>query len=446
MEQQAKEKLIVENCHGAFKQRFGPDAELKPKQLEVLEYLASGENVFASLPTGYGKSLCYWLPAAAWKKKVWVISPLIALIEDQAMKCAEFGLRGIGLHSGLQKNEKAKREADLLEGHWDILFLSPERFLYWIQSGFCQTLLANGQGADLITVDEMHLMDDWREFRTSYAEIVAPLKAMLSEGVQFLGLSATFALSRRQYWLDLLAPKCMQVDTPLGRENLSLQILPLEDGRLRWLYLQMALQDIPYGKSVIIYCSTKKECDELSRWLGSSGLLSATYHSETPSLFREHRLNGFREGKLRIICATSAFGMGVDYGGVERVIHFSLPYDLISYWQEAGRAGRDGDSAFAIAFFRRSEISRLRNLSGMARDGYIKLWQAWVKNDCRKKQIGIELGFPESESCGCCSHCWKKNKAAPKWLQRLLQCQDPPWWLEKSAAPELWLKEKISQL
>lgn len=414
----------------------------RPLQREALALLAAGENLFASLPTGYGKSLCYWAPAAAWAWKVWVVSPLVSLIQDQALSCAALGLSVVSWHGGISAEEKRGLEEKMRAGGYEICFLSPERLLHWWKSGFVEELEAKGEGPDLIALDEMHCFEEWRGFREGYREAFAPIRRLSERGVRVLGLSASLSRAQSDAWMAEVCASHRFLAAPLGRENLFLAVRALDSEQERWFWLAAAVSGIGEGDCALVYCSTREECDEASRWLRSAGFPASAYHAGLPAALRAARSRGFRAGALPILCATTAFGMGVDYPRVRRVIHFSLPHSLEAYWQEAGRAGRDGAPAFALALWRRSEIIRARGMSAEEKEKYFSLWRAWGSGICRKRVVGERLGMVE-EDCGRCDRCAGEENFFREWPNAAAFRASEPWWVQPEARLTEWSKRKI---
>ena len=421
-------QMLESASESAMKKKLG---SLKPKQREVLESLACRKNTFAALPTGYGKSLCAWMPAAAWGWKVWVISPLVSLIADQALACETFGLDVIAWRGGLPREERRRLEVKMASGRWQICFLSPERLVHWFQSGFFADAREFGFDPDLLVLDEMHCLEEWRAFRSSYQSLNSPMQDLLVGGSLFLGLSASLSISESKAWMQEICGTYTQVLAPLGRENLFLGVLPMEHEHERWLFLVSCLRELEFPKSALVYCATREEADETSRWLRSMGMDAVAFHAGLSGAERNSRVWAFRTGLLRIVCATSAFGMGIDYPHVDRVIHFSMPRDLESYWQEVGRAGRSGERAEGIAFWRRSEIVRAR--LGKASEGarFLALWDAWSRRDCRKMEIAKKLGLVQ-EPCGNCDACGGQS--------RILEASSQAWWTKFPKDLREWLR------
>lgn len=408
---------------------------LRPKQAEVLRCLAAGRNVFAGLPTGYGKSLCFWLPASAWGWRVWVVSPLISLIEDQALACERAGLKAIAWSGRMSRERRQALEARMEEGGWQLCFLAPERLSAWERSGFLARLRALGLGPELLVLDEMHCLEEWRAFRPAYGELFGHVRRNGEGGGLLLGLSASMGERESEAWMAELCEEHERVEAGLGRENLVLRVVAIEEEEARWLLLLEALSGLRAPATALVYCSTREECDDLARWLRSAGFEAVPYHAGLPAAEKSARSAAFRAGRLRVVCATSAFGMGVDYPHVSLVVHFSMPRDLESYWQEVGRAGRGGEAARAVAFWRRSEIFRIRGMEPEERARFLALWRAWLAGTCRRRAVAERLGLPgaASEACGRCDSCFPGGPGA----------LPAAWWTQAAAAPLEWLEEAL---
>lgn len=417
-----------------------PASRLKPQQSEVIHALAQGKNVFASLPTGYGKSLCYWLPAAAWAWRVWVVCPLISLMEDQVAACERAGVKALALHAGSPASDRARLRA----GDWQVLLISPERLAAWAAGGMISELELSGLRPHLIALDEMHCFEDWRKFRTGYSSAFAPLRNWVDSGSLLLGLSASFSRAESEAWMREFCESHQRIEAPLTRNNLSLCVLPLEEDHWRWLFLTAFLRDLHAPESALVYCSSRQEADEVGQWLCSAGYDAVSYHAGIPAVVRRERSRAFRAGRTRIVCATSAFGMGIDYPHVGRVLHFSLPYDLESYWQEVGRAGRSGAEAAALALWKKSDIQRLRGMEAEAKEKFGLLWNAWLGGSCRMRAVAQRLGMDEPE-CGKCDRCREKlgiRFTGPlDGLEAFLR--ELPWWVQPEAEPRAWLERKL---
>ena len=438
----------------AISQRFEKTTTLKDKQRDVLRALAARKNVFAGLPTGFGKSLCYWAPAAAWGWRVWVISPLVSLIQDQALACEDLGLKVTAWHGGLSEGEREQLSNRMRAGNVEVVFLSPERLSQWWADGFLAELEFLGVGPSLLALDEMHCFEEWRSFREGYSAALEPVRRLLLRGVPLLGLSASLSRQEAEAWMNELCETHVYIGTGLGRDNLHLNVVAIEEEEERWIFLLAALRGLRAPESALVYCATREEADQVASWLTSAGVSAVAYHAGHPPLWKEARSRAFRAGKLRVVCATTAFGMGIDYASVSRVIHFSTPYSLESYWQEVGRAGRGGDEAWAMAFWARSSVVRARLMDLPARQKYFHLWEAWASGMCRKRAVELSLGREDSD-CGRCDRCRaqagnaKRNRKnfsprSREWLKVSgVWNREDPWWVEKEAKLRDWAKGKI---
>ena len=424
-----------------LQRKLGPEAELKPLQADVLDYLWQRKSVFASLPTGYGKSLCYFLPALTWQWKVVVACPMIALMEDQGMSASEWGLRSIILHSQLSEEKFTTALNKLLHGAWDICFVSPERLTLWEQNGDLSKVFS--VLPDLLVFDEFHGLEDWQGYRKNMQDVFGAIRNFIGKGTLLLAMSASMSCTNGRKWMQEFCEDFEYINGGLGRKNLRLWVVPLTEEREKWLLLPALLRGLPDKKSIIIYCATREETDELHRWLSSVGFLLSAYHAGMPALSRKQVSEDFRAGRISILCATSAFGLGIDYRGVDRVIHFSMPYSIESYWQEVGRAGRGGQEAYGVCLWLRSDISRVRILAQSERMRFFDLWSAWIEGGCRRSVVACKLEHKEEKVCGKCDVCLQREiRDEPFWLQTLKLFAPKPWWLEDEAQPEQWLSEK----
>jgi RecQ family ATP-dependent DNA helicase len=403
---------------------------LRDKQIETLCALSERRSCFAALPTGYGKSLCYQLPAAAWGWRILVISPLVALIQDQAHSAEALGLAVVAWHGGLTAEEKTRLAEKTRARDWQLCFLSPERFLSWQLGPRARAL-----SPALVVLDEMHCLTEWGEFREGYRDLAVPLRDYLAATrAPLLGLSASMPAAESKSWMARLVPDHARVTSPLGRENVVLRVAALERGEERWLRLVEELRGLQGPESALVYCFSRDEADQVARWLRSVGQEAVAFHAGLPAFERAERTRAFRAGRLRVICATSAFGMGIDYAHVTRVVHFSMPRDLESYWQEVGRAGRGGQPARATAFWRRSEITRARILEPLARERFFSLWTAWAGARCRKVVVAERLGL-EQQTCGECDRCAVSNSFDSR----------NAWWFSPEAELKDWIERWKSE-
>jgi superfamily II DNA helicase RecQ len=278
-----------------------------------------------------------------------------------------------------------------------------------------------------------------------YQNVFAPIRRYAEAGGHCLGLSASFGRAESDQWMREFCGEYVRVECELGRENLSLFVVPIEEEYWRWLLLVSFLRDLQAPESTLIYCSSREECDELAAWLAAAGFPAASYHAGLPASVRRERSRAFRAGHLRIVCATSAFGMGIDYPHVGRVFHFSTPYDLESYWQEVGRAGRSGQEAVCVAVWRRSDVARARHMDAEQSARYLALWKAWLSGTCRKQAIAQRLGLAGAP-CGKCDRCRQGGRLPSSIIRDWeILLRDQIWWTDPAAEPLRWLEKNFAR-
>jgi|CXWL01.1.fsa_nt_gi DNA topoisomerase-3 len=315
----------------------------RPHQEAVCQAITSGSDALLVMPTGAGKSLCYQLPGLARGGTTLVVSPLIALMEDQVAKLVELGLRAERIHSGRDRADARRVCRDYLDGRLDFLFIAPERLSV---PGFPEMLAR--RKPTLVAVDEAHCISEWgHDFRPDYRLLRERLPLLRPAPVVALTATATprvqddiaeqLGLERRGRFIH-----------GFRRTNLAVEVVELPATERHDAVRRVLLQQA--SRPAIIYAPTRKEADALGSELG--GLLpAAAYHAGMSAEARDRVQSGFLEGRLEVIVATIAFGMGVDKANVRTVIHTGLPGSLEGYYQEIGRAGRDGKPSRAILLY-----------------------------------------------------------------------------------------------
>ncbi len=319
--------------------RFGFE-QFRPNQEEVCQALVAGEDVLLVMPTGSGKSLCYQLPGVARGGVTLVISPLIALMEDQVAKLSALGFAADRIHSGRDREAQRAAATSYVEGRLDFLFIAPERLRV---PGFPE-LLARRKPA-LIAIDEAHCISQWgHDFRPDYRMIGRHLPALRPAPVIALTATATPLVQRDiAEQLGLRSPR--RFIHGFRRDNIAIEVVRAPQAARLALAEEILLD--PARRPAIVYAPTRNDAARLAEVLRRS-LPAAAYHAGLTSARREEVQSLFREGALEVIVATIAFGMGIDKPDIRTVIHTALPASLEGYYQEIGRAGRDGGPARAI--------------------------------------------------------------------------------------------------
>ncbi|MGC9197576.1 MAG: RecQ family ATP-dependent DNA helicase [Acidobacteriaceae bacterium] len=314
-------------------------------QQQVCQAAAAGRDVLLVMPTGAGKSLCYQLPALARRSSghtgaALVISPLIALMDDQAAKLSALGLRVARVHSGLSRDDARSACRDYLSGNLDFLFIAPERLRV---PGFPEMLLK--RKPCLVAVDEAHCISQWgHDFRPDYRTLGQYLPALRPAPILALTATATPTV-QRDILLQLGLKEPAIFITGFRRHNLAVEIVELSKPQ-RAGFATRLLQS-PHSRPAIVYAQSRRDADELASMLHQH-FPTAAYHAGLDPTTRENVQRAFLSGKLEVVVATVAFGMGVDKANIRTVIHVALPGSVEAYYQEIGRAGRDGLPSRAI--------------------------------------------------------------------------------------------------
>ncbi len=346
-ENEPKKNKSYRTPEEALKVLFGYEA-FRPGQKEVIDNILSGRDVFAVMPTGAGKSVCYQIPAMLLPGITIVISPLISLMQDQVKALNEAGIPAAFINSSLSENMFYETVNRARQGVYKIIYVAPERL---VTDSFLE--LAQNIRISMLTVDEAHCISQWgQDFRPSYMKIVEFVR-LLDRRPVISAFTATATENVRDdivCTLGLVNPYTLV--TGFDRENLFFQV---EKPKKKEQYILDYIAEHE-GDSGIIYCATRKNVDNLYDLLKSRGISAAKYHAGMSAEERKRMQDAFVFDYISIVVATNAFGMGIDKSNVRFVIHYNMPQSMENYYQEAGRAGRDGLDSKCILLFSPQDI------------------------------------------------------------------------------------------
>ena len=388
-----------------LKSRFGYDSFL-PLQEEIIDNVLSRRDSLVLMPTGGGKSLCYQLPALVFSGTTLVVSPLIALMKDQVDDLNANGIPARFINSSLSASEIRQVQTHVQQGRVKILYLAPERLALPGFLRFLQSLELS-----LIAIDEAHCISEWgHQFRPDYRN----LRQLRQEfpSVPVVSLTATATERVRQDIIDQLDLQRGQVFlSSFNRANLSYSVRPKNESWNTLLSLLRQEQHTP----AIIYCFSRRETESLANDLSVEGLSARAYHAGLDPAVRRKTQEDFVRDRVPIIVATIAFGMGIDKPDIRLVVHYSLPKSLEGYYQETGRAGRDGLPSQCVLFFSVSDkisqdyfINQIADESeqATARDKLAKMVEFAQLPICRRRFILEYFGeLWAEENCGGCDVC-----------------------------------------
>ena len=323
--------------------------KFRPLQEDIINSVLAGHDTLALMPTGGGKSICFQVPALAKEGICVVVSPLIALMKDQVEQLKSKNIRAASIVSGMTKKEVDVILDNCVYGNYKFLYVSPER----LES---ELFLArfNKMPVNLLAVDEAHCISQWGyDFRPPYQRIAAIRE--LIPNIPVLALTATATKEVKKDICDKLAFKNHKVFVKsFARSNLSYVVMDEED---KYTTMLRILRNVA-GCS-IVYVRNRRKTQEVAEWLNKQNITAGYYHAGLPSKVRSIKQDEWKKGTLRVTVATNAFGMGIDKPDVRNVIHLSLPDNLESYYQEAGRGGRDEKLAYAVLIYNQHDVLEL---------------------------------------------------------------------------------------
>lgn len=419
------------NATELLKAYFGYDS-FRDGQEEIIQSILSGRDAMAIMPTGAGKSICYQVPALLLPGITLVVSPLISLMQDQVKALNEAGIHAAFINSSLTETQIARALHLALQGTYKIIYVAPERLE---NAGFIQ-FAQNGM-ISMVTVDEAHCISQWgQDFRPGYLKIVDFIERLPSRPIvsAFTATATQEVKTDIECILKLNHPKV--VVTGFDRENLYYSVEHIS-GKRKDDFVMDYIEQHP-TESGIIYCATRKNVDALYEQLFKRGVLVTRYHAGINNETRRNNQEAFVYDRARVVVATNAFGMGIDKSNVRYVIHYNMPQSMENYYQEAGRAGRDGESAQCILLFSLQDIMINKFLLERKvfedipaddielikqRDAKrLQVMEGYCKaTSCLRNYILTYFGEKPHEPCDNCSNCHREFSEADmtadaKWV------------------------------
>lgn len=396
-------------------ERYWGYSSFRPLQERIVQSLIGGHDTCVVMPTGGGKSLCYQLPALVSGKTAVVISPLIALMQDQAMHLKQMGIPAAVLNSMQDTAEQSRLMMNARAGEYRLVYLSPERLAKEETIGWLR-----GVPVSFFAIDEAHCISEWgHEFRPDYRQL-SKVRALFPDKP----IAAFTASATRRVRHDILQQ--LQLSSPhkyiasFHRENLRYLVRECA-GHEQNALLARTLANYA-NSSVIVYAPTIRRVEEVTDFLVESGVPAISYHGKMDAAKRRHHQERWTSDEVRVVVATIAFGLGINKAAVRAVIHLSLPKSIEQYYQEAGRAGRDGQPADCVLLWQRRDTALLAHFINQIQDPAEKdrSWQRYrdvvgfaESKRCRHRQICLHFGeTPKWTKCDSCDAC----SGAPEWL------------------------------
>lgn len=400
--------------------------EFRGPQAAVIDALVAGEDVLVLMPTGGGKSLCYQIPALVREGVGIVVSPLIALMQDQVSALRELGVRAGFLNSSLSAQEMWQTELALQRGELDMLYVAPERLIQ------PRTLeLFHQIKISLFAIDEAHCVSQWgHDFRSDYLKL--ELLHREFPQVPRIALTATADVrTRDEIIARLQLENAQQFINGFDRPNIQYRIAQKNNPKIQ---LMRFLREEQAGNSGIVYCLSRNKVEQIAEWLSAEGFTALPYHAGLPAAVRQKNQERFLREDNIIMVATIAFGMGIDKPDVRFVAHLDLPKSIEAYYQETGRAGRDGEPATTLLLYGLEDVVKLRQMMAQSEGS-----EEFKRNEqqrlnamlglceitsCRRQSLLRYFGDTLAQPCGNCDCCLTPPQTwdATEAVQMALSC------------------------
>lgn len=416
-----------------LKEYFG-HSDFREGQGDIVDCLLSGRDALGIMPTGAGKSICYQVPALAFEGITVVVSPLISLMKDQVTALVQSGISAAYINSSLSEPQYIRVFQNAEKGKYKIIYVAPERLTTSEFLNLCEKI-----NVSMVAVDEAHCVSQWgQDFRPSYLKIREFIDALKVRPV----VGAFTATATKEVKNDIL--RLLELDNPLvvatgfDRPNLFFSVIRPDSKSERLTELVKERKD----KSGIVYCATRKTVEEVCDLLNNNGFSATRYHAGLSETERKDNQEAFVYDRSQIMVATNAFGMGIDKSNVSFVIHYNMPKNIESYYQEAGRAGRDGEEADCILLYSGQDVRTNQflierseanpELSEEEQDAVRQKDMERLKfmtyycttNDCLRNFILRYFGDRSANYCGKCSNCLTQFETVDITVdaQKILSC------------------------